>query len=109
MKLLLDYEPNIEAVTSMKRRAIHFAVLTGDLKYVDYLISCGANYDCCDMDKESSIHYASRLGYKDIVVYLLKKHVQITKNVFNETAIDLSANIDIYRVKLFKISFLRNI
>jgi ankyrin repeat protein len=105
MKLLLDFGADIEAITSMKRKAIHFAVLSGELRYVDYLISCGANYDCVDMDKESPLHYASRLGYKDIVEYLLMKCVKISRNIYSETALDLAANIDSLKVLLPKLAF----
>ena len=98
MKLLLDYGADIEATTSMKRRAIHFAILNGDKKYVDYLVRCGADYNCVDIDKDSPLHYASRLGYTDIVEYLLAKCATISKNIYNETPIDLAVNITVHKV-----------
>jgi ankyrin repeat protein len=101
MKLLLDYGADLEAMTSMKRRALHFAVLAGDIEYVDYLVRCGAEVDCLDTDKESPLHYASRLGYSDMVEYLLGKCSLLTNNVYGESALDLSANIDIHKVRLY--------
>ena len=100
MKILLDYGCDVEAFTTMKRKAIHFAVLTGKLEYLDYLISVGADYNSIDIDKETPLHYASRNGYLDIVEYLLRKKAEIIKNVYNETPVDLSADIKTYKVKI---------
>lgn len=98
MKLLLDFGADIEAMTTMKRRALHFAILVGDLKYVDYLVKCGADIECLDIDKESPLHYASRLGYSEMVEYMLCKSIKLSKNIYGETALDLCANISIYKV-----------
>ena len=98
MKILLEYGCDVEAITTMKRKAVHFAVLTGELEYIDYLISVGADYNSLDIDKETPLHYASRHGYYDIVNYLLKKKAILVKNIYNETPIDVSADIKIYRV-----------
>jgi ankyrin repeat protein len=98
MSLLLDYGADIEAKTSMNRRPLHFAILNRELLYVDYLVRCGGDYNCNDIDKDSPLHYASRLGHADIVEYLLSKYATISKNIYNETPIDLAANITILKV-----------
>jgi ankyrin repeat protein len=105
MKLLLDYGADIEAATSMKRKAIHFAILSGELHYVDYLVRCGADCDSIDMDKDSPLHYASRLGNSLMVEYFLSKYVKITKNIYNETPVDIAVNIGIFKVIIHKQDF----
>jgi hypothetical protein len=85
----------------MFRTSLHLAALKADYTSVDLLLSCGANVNCRDIDNNTPLHFASRLGSERIVEYLLFKRADYTlKNSYGETALDIVGNIHVYKVFL---------
>jgi ankyrin repeat protein len=106
VEILLNHGCAIEAESSMKRRPIHLAALKGNLKLVDYLVSCGGEISCVDIDNNTPLIFASRLGYEDLVEYLLIKHADFSiKNMVNETALDVVCNIKINNVPIIILNY----
>lgn len=97
----------MEALTTMRRSALHLATLKNNFYLVDYLISCGANVNSQDLDLNTPLHLSSKLGYEIITDYLLKKNANFRlTNSFYEKPSDIACNINIYKVSKNKILIL---
>ncbi len=112
--ILLERGAELEETTTMLRTSLHLAALKGDFVLLDLLLSCGANVNCRDIDNNTPLHFASRLGSERIVEYLLFKRADYTlKNSYGETALDIICNIQVYKIFLLilgedKVNLCRN-
>lgn len=96
---LLDNGSYIEALTTMKRSPLHIAMLKNNIFMVDYLLSCGANINCQDIDFNTPMHIASKLGYEILLDYLIKRNADyLLVNSYREKPFDICCNINIYKV-----------
>ncbi len=85
----------------MKRSPLHIATLKNNLTMVDFLLSCGANINCQDIDLNTPLHLAAKLGYERLTDYLIKRNADfMIKNSYQEKAFDICCNINIYKVSL---------
>ena len=99
IEILLDNGANIEAYTTIKRRALHIASLRGSLDAAKVLISRGANVDAQDYEDHTPLHIASERGFGEIVELLLEKGADPKKkNIYKISPIDLSLNEETRRI-----------
>jgi ankyrin repeat protein len=104
VEALLEHGAHIDSETTMKRTPLIMATLQGDFEIVDLLVSCGADVNKYDIDNNTSLHYASRIGRVKIVEYFLYKRADYSlKNIYGETPLDLVGNYEVYSVSYFKL------
>jgi len=60
--ILLDKGSDIEAITSIRRTPFHIAVIKGYYEVAKLLVSCGCNINAVDHEKNTALHFASRVG-----------------------------------------------
>jgi len=99
---LIENASDIEALTTMKRSPLHIATLKNNFSMVDHLLSCGANINCQDIDLNTPLHLASKLGYDRLTDYLIKRNADyFIKNLYKEKPFDICCNANIYKVSIF--------
>jgi len=83
----------------MNRSPLHIATLKNNFYMVDYLLSCGANINCQDIDFNTPLHLASKFGYEKLTDYLIKRNANhLITNLFLEKPSDICCNISIFNV-----------
>lgn len=92
-RLLSEKLVDIDVTTSDGLTGLHEAAICGNAQLVEYLVSQGANINCCDNEGWTPLHAAASLGQVKIVQMLLDYGADVTiVNCENLLAYDLARN-----------------
>ena len=96
VKLLLEMGAKIDSTSSSGRTPLHVACNRGNRQILELLVNSGANVNAQDHDGNTPSHILSEGGWQDAFEWYLGRHPDLTlKNVFNETATDVAANLSV--------------
>lgn len=73
LRVLHDYNCNLHALAEGKANVLHFAVASGELEVVRWLVHCGLNKDQRDRSGKLPADIAKIKGFKDIQNFLKEK------------------------------------
>lgn len=80
----------------MNRTPCHLAAIKNNIECVKVLINNKCDINATDVDDNTILHVASQYASNKCIQYLLNNECNYSiNNKSNQTAIDLSANIDI--------------
>ena len=83
----------INAPGNFGKTPLHYAVESGQMKTVSFLLRNQANVNAQDGKGETPLHSAARQGHLDIVQLLLHSHaIRDRRNIYDQTPRDLAQN-----------------
>eukprot|EP00826_Nyctotherus_ovalis_P059807 TRINITY_DN8350_c0_g1_i3.p1 TRINITY_DN8350_c0_g1~~TRINITY_DN8350_c0_g1_i3.p1 ORF type:complete len:483 (-),score=146.72 TRINITY_DN8350_c0_g1_i3:880-2328(-) len=99
VKALLSHSPDVEAVTRLLKTPLHMACSRGNLHIIQALANAGADINVQDNDGNTPCHILASLGLVEALVWLLEQRPNLgVKNVYGETAIETSANVEVRKM-----------
>jgi hypothetical protein len=99
VKALLQHKPDIEAITKQYKTPLHLACYRGNLKIIKSLVEADADINAQDGDGNTPSHILASLGLVSCLVWFLEWHPNLSiKNCYGETAVEISANIEIRKI-----------
>lgn len=91
VKLLLRFNCNINHRSNKKQTPLHRAVINGYFDISRLLIDHGSSVFYSDDENNNAFHFCAIEGHYELLKYILENHqFNLVKNLFGNTAIDLS-------------------
>lgn len=106
LDILLKYKADINQTDYDGKSPLHYAVTSGDIKRVKYIVEHGSNVNVKDRDGITPLHIATVDKNYDIVSYLLsKKADKLSKDMNDVSPFDIAkASGDVDLLKIYGIS-----